>query len=158
MIFLTVGTQLPFDRLVKTIDTFCAEHSEIELFAQIGNGEYKPRCFEAREQLSIAEFDQMFERASLVISHAGIGSILTALSNAKPVLIMPRRADLNEHRNDHQLATAKQFFNKNGCFVFNDLNELCSQYEVAMKYKGAERIDKFAPEEMIDKLKKIVSF
>jgi len=157
MIFLTVGTQVPFDRLVKTVDDFCAENNGLEVIAQIGGGEYKPRRFEFMDQLSITEFDRLFERASLVISHAGMGSILTALSNAKPVLIMPRRADLNEHRNDHQLGTAKQFANKKGCFVFNDLNELRSQYEVAKKYSGTECIDKFAPQEMIDKLKSIVN-
>ena len=157
MIFLTVGTQLPFDRLVKTVDAFCADHDELELIAQIGDGEYKPKCFKFREQLSIAEFDELFEQASLIISHAGMGSILTALSNAKPVLIMPRRADLGEHRNDHQLGTAERFANKRGCFVFNDLSELRSQCEVAKKYNGVECIDKFAPKEMIDKLKNIVN-
>jgi len=157
MIFLTVGTQLPFDRLVKTIDTFCADHSELELIAQIGNGAYEPQHFKSREQLSIAEFDKLFEQSSLVISHAGMGSILTALCNAKPVLIMPRRADLNEHRNDHQMGTAKRFADKNGCFVFHDLTEFRSQYEAAKQYNGTDRIDRFAPKEMIDKLKDIVN-
>ncbi len=56
----------------STTDTFCGEHSEIELIAQIGKSKYEPKNFEAREQLSIAGFDQLFEQASLIISHAGI--------------------------------------------------------------------------------------
>ena len=107
--------------------------------------------------MSIAEFDELFEQASLIISHAGMGSILTALSSAKPVLIMPRRADLNEHRNDHQLATAKKFADKNGCFVFNDLSELRTQYEATTQYHGTEFTYRFAPKEMINKLKNIVN-
>ncbi len=67
------------------------------------------------------------------------------MCNAKPVLIMQGRADLNEHRNDHQPGTAERFASKKGCFVFNDLTEFRSQYEVAKQYNGTDRIDRFAP-------------
>ena len=43
-----------------------------------------------------------------MISHAGMGSIITALELGKRIIVMPRRANLGEHRNDHQLATAKR--------------------------------------------------
>ena len=47
--------------------------------------------------------------ADLIVSHAGMGSILTALQCGKPILVMPRLGRLHETRNDHQLATALRF-------------------------------------------------
>ena len=43
----------------------------------------------------------------MVVAHAGIGTILSARRHARPLVILPRKADLGEHRNDHQLATAR---------------------------------------------------
>ena len=52
--------------------------------------------------------------ADAIIAHAGMGTILTALEMGKPLLVMPRRAELGEHRNDHQLATAMRFADLGG--------------------------------------------
>ena len=38
-----------------------------------------------------------------------MGSIITAIDNNKPIVIMPRLHKYGEHRNDHQLATAHKF-------------------------------------------------
>ena len=42
MIFATVGTQLPFDRLIVALDQWAASSPDVEVFAQIGRGEYRP--------------------------------------------------------------------------------------------------------------------
>ena len=42
----------------------------------------------------------------VVIAHDEMGSIITALEMGKPIVVMPRRAELGEHRNDHQVAAA----------------------------------------------------
>jgi len=48
MIFLTVGTQFPFDRLVRAVDSIIDKGLISEtLFAQIGESSYKPRNFES---------------------------------------------------------------------------------------------------------------
>ena len=85
MIFYTVGTQLPFDRLTKMIDKF-AETSDIEIFGQIGNTDYKPKNFEYCKQLEVADFERKFDSASIIISHAGMGTILQSL--VKPDLLI----------------------------------------------------------------------
>jgi UDP-N-acetylglucosamine transferase subunit ALG13 len=123
VIFLTVGTQLPFDRLTRAVDDWCAAHPDIPIFGQIadpGEGGYRPQHFEWQAFVEPAEFDRRFEEAPLIIAHAGMGSIITALTLAKPVPIMPRRADLREQRNDHQLATAAQFEHRPGVWVAPD--------------------------------------
>jgi UDP-N-acetylglucosamine transferase subunit ALG13 len=55
-----------------------------------------------------------------------MGSILTALRVKKPTVIFPRKASLGEHRNDHQLATARSFSNVDGVYVAKTQEELFS--------------------------------
>ncbi len=108
MIFVTVGHQTPFDRLVRAMDAWAAAGGG-ECFAQIGEGVYEPRHMRWQRFLSPAEFADAMERATLLVGHAGTGTILSALQLGKPVLVLPRRAAFGETRNDHQVATARRF-------------------------------------------------
>ena len=108
MIFVAVGTQGPFDRMIRPIDAWAAQMNRDDVFAQIGRNAWRPTRLGWVEHLDAGEFRSRVARADVVVSHAGMGTILTALELGKPVLIMPRRAALGEQRNDHQLATAKK--------------------------------------------------
>jgi beta-1,4-N-acetylglucosaminyltransferase len=110
MIFLTVGTQFPFDRLVKAVDDLLDGDLTIEeIFAQIGNSSYRPRNFEAVSSLEKHLFDRHFCEASSVIGHAGIGTVSMAMEHEKPLLVVPRRQKYGEVVNDHQVAIAERF-------------------------------------------------
>ena len=110
MIFLTVGTQFPFDRLVRAVDDIFGQGLiDEELFAQTGESSYKPRNFEAVLSLEKRNFDKHFRQASCIISHAGIGTISMAMECGKPLLVMPRLKKYGEVVNDHQAAIAKRF-------------------------------------------------
>ncbi|MBN2590396.1 MAG: hypothetical protein JXA96_11085 [Sedimentisphaerales bacterium] len=110
MIFLAVGTQFPFDRLVKALDE-CLDSGIIdeEIFGQIGESSYKPRNFKSIDFLGKKEFDNALMEASKVIGHAGIGIIRTALENNKPLLVMPRLKKYHEVVHDHQVEIARKF-------------------------------------------------
>jgi len=109
MIFVTVGTQLPFDRFIRAIDNWASSRLRDDVFAQIGPSELKPNRITAVPFIDPQEFRRRVSDARVVVAHAGMGSIITALELNKPILVMPRRADLMEHRNDHQIATARKF-------------------------------------------------
>jgi beta-1,4-N-acetylglucosaminyltransferase len=110
MIFLTVGTQFPFDRLVRTVDELVGKGAIAEeVFAQIGDSPYVPRHFDAVASLDKQAFDEQFSTASAIISHAGMGTIAMALDQGKPLLAMPRWAKYGEVVNDHQEALAIKF-------------------------------------------------
>lgn len=121
MIFLTVGTQLPFDRLTRTVDAWCAARGRrAEVFGQIGvlgPDNHRPEHFEFVETLAPEAFDARFAAADAIVAHAGMGSIIGALTAGKPIALLPRRADLGEQRNDHQLATAARFRDRPGVLV-----------------------------------------
>lgn len=117
MIFLTVGTQLSFDRLVAAVDAWAARHPGHAIFGQIadpGPAGYRPRHFDWVADLDPAAFDARFRAAGCIVAHAGMGTIIGALGQAKPLLVMPRRAHLGEQRNDHQFATVQRLCARRG--------------------------------------------
>ena len=117
MIFLTVGTQLPSDRLVAAVDAWAGARGSAEVFGQIsdpGPSGYRPKHFEWVADLDPAAFEARFRAASHVVAHAGMGTIIGALGQGKPLLIMPRRAHLGEQRNDHQFATVQRLCTRSG--------------------------------------------
>lgn len=109
MIFVTVGNMDPFDRLVRTVDDWAADRDPDEVFVQIGNGRYRPQHCRYVDFMSPIRFRETFAQADFVVSHAGMGTIITALEQAKPLVVMPKRASLGEQRNEHQLATVRRF-------------------------------------------------
>jgi UDP-N-acetylglucosamine transferase subunit ALG13 len=110
MIFLTVGTQFPFDRLVKAVDQAAGMNGfEEKIVAQIGDSSYCPKNFKAVPSVEKALFDQYLADADGIISHAGMGTITMALDHRKPLLVMPRIKKFGEVVNDHQIAIAKKF-------------------------------------------------
>lgn len=108
MIFVTVGEQLPFDRLVRAIDVW-AEDLQADVFAQIGNTNFKPVNIRYESQMPFERYRSCMQKAEVIVAHAGMGTILTALEFNKPLLVMPRDAKLQEVRNDHQFGTARRF-------------------------------------------------
>ena len=117
MIFLTVGTQFPFDRLVKAVDEVVGANGfDEQVFAQVGADSYCPKNFESVPELEKAAFDRHLSQADSIISHAGMGTIAMALESGKPALVMPRLREHGEVVNNHQLAIAKKF-EEQGCIL-----------------------------------------
>ncbi len=110
MIFLTVGSAYPFDRLVKAVDHFI-EKSIIrnKVYAQIGKSGYTPRNMFSVSLLSIHHFNEHLQNADAVISHAGIGTIMACMEFHKPLLVVPRRKRRDEIVADDQIEIAKKF-------------------------------------------------
>lgn len=124
MIFVTVGAQMPFDRLVRAVDAWAVARDRDDLFAQIGESEFQPNRIQSVNLLAPDDFKQRFEASKAIIAHAGTGSIITALQLGKPIVIMPRHSSLMETRNDHQIATARHFQHYPGVAVAWDESEL----------------------------------
>ncbi|AEG00267.1 glycosyltransferase [Methylomonas methanica] len=157
MIFVTVGTQLPFERLIVTVDAWAADHPDAPVYAQIGPGcKLTPTHVEHAEFVSPDRADQLFRQARVIVSHAGMGSILTALKYRKPIIIMPRRADLGEHRNDHQWATAEYLGKSPGVSVAWSEHELVAALNRYQSMQGGTGISEYASPELIAYLKTFI--
>jgi len=127
MIFVTVGHELHFDRLINAVDDWSLASGYSDIFGQVaelGETGYKPQNFNWSSFLNPEEFQTRFKEADLIVAHAGMGTIITALTLKKPLVIFPRKGALQETRNDHQIATAEQFSRREGIYYAKDETEL----------------------------------
>lgn len=136
MIFITLGTQkFQLNRLLKKIDKMIQDELiEEDVFAQIGHSDYHPYNYKFTEFIDREEFKKMIERSSLVITHGGVGSIITALNANKPVIVFPRLSEYKEHVDNHQLEIAKAFCKKNFVLCCNEEEELESMINRAYNH------------------------
>lgn len=156
MIFVTVGYQMPFDRLVSAVDRWAGRNPQAEIFAQIGPSELRPAHLEYAAFMEPEEFKRCVENSNVLVAHAGMGSILTALQYGKPILVMPRHAARSETRNDHQLATARHLSNHPGIEVAADELELLEKLESLSRIDLPSRIASTASPELIDRLRRFI--
>lgn len=157
MIFVTVGTQLPFDRLVRVVDEWAGRAGRTDVVAQIGSSSLSPKFMRFHEHIPPAEFSRHVEEADLVISHAGMGTILNALCLGKPIIVMPRQARLGEHRNDHQLATARRFRELGRITVAMDDGELAQQLDGFGNLRAGPRLPPYASEQLLARVREFIT-
>ena len=155
MIFVTIGTQIPFDRLIEILDRIAPELDE-EIYAQVLRGKYKPKHIKLIDFIEPDEFEEVFVQARLVVAHAGMGTILSSLRKSKPLIIFPRIAALGEHRNDHQSATAMMIKEKKYAYVATDEKELRELLHKDLR--PSKSISEFASESLIKSLEDFIDF
>ncbi len=114
MIFLTLGTQkFSFNRLLRKVDKLIEKGIiKEEVFAQVGYSSYKPKNYKYVKIISNNEFEIYLQKSSFVISHGGIGTLVSGLRHNKKIIAIPRRKKHNEHIDDHQLDICTFFSNK----------------------------------------------
>lgn len=142
MIYVAVGTQkFQFNRLLSMIDELI-DKGEIkeEVFAQIGNSDYKPRNYEFETFLSKDEFEGYIEKCDLLITHGGVATIIAGLRRNKPVIVVPRLGKYGEHVDDHQLQIAESFCEQNFVIMCCDNDDLGKVVKQARKHTFSEYI------------------
>jgi UDP-N-acetylglucosamine transferase subunit ALG13 len=157
-VFVTVGAQMPFDRLIRAVDDWALtqEGTEVEFFAQIGPEGYRPKSMPWTEFIEPAEFKQRVDWCSVLIAHAGMGSILSALQAGKPILVLPRKGDLKETRNDHQIATARRFQDMGKVAVAMEESDLAGELARLRGLEAADRISADASPQLISALRDFI--
>jgi UDP-N-acetylglucosamine transferase subunit ALG13 len=126
--------------MVGAIDQWAETRGRCDVFAQVGPTKYEPKHIRWSQFIDAQEFRQRVAEADLVVAHAGMGSILTALEMGKPIMVMPRLAGLKEHRNDHQMATAKRFLAQGRILVAFDETHLIEKLDQIGDFRATERI------------------
>ncbi|MBR0461745.1 MAG: hypothetical protein IJJ00_03405 [Erysipelotrichaceae bacterium] len=124
MIFVSLGTQdKPFKRLLDLLENSSIED---EMIVQAGYTDYESRKMKVLKYIDKPQFDEYLKKADCVICHGGVGTIVSALSFGKKVLVVPRLAKYGEHHNDHQLQIAEAYRQKGYILVMSendDINE-----------------------------------
>lgn len=139
VIFVTVGSMIPFNRLVQHVDGIAATWPDLRFHAQIGAGDYSPRHMTFERLISPAAFMRVIADCKLVVAHAGMGSIISAAEANKPIVILPRRPELGEVASSHQIATARRFGDREGVWVAEDVDDLERAILLALE-SGAQAV------------------
>jgi UDP-N-acetylglucosamine transferase subunit ALG13 len=107
MILVTVGaSRFPFDRLIAAMEGIAGGE---ELVVQHGPSPVRPAGARCVEFMAMDEMAACVREARLVITHAGVGSILLCLGNGLRPCVVPRLRAFGETVDDHQLESARRF-------------------------------------------------
>lgn len=137
MIFVTLGTNdESFERLLKAIDKEIEKGTIKErVVVQAGCTKYSSKNMEILDLVPRDEFDKLISECDLLITHGGVGSILTGINKGKKVIAVPRLSKYKEHGNDHQLQIVDNFSERKYILAVKDLNKLGKTIEKAKTFK-----------------------
>lgn len=128
MILVLLGTQnKPFDRLLKAISKEIKNGNiKDKVVAQTGCTVYKDENIEMFDYKPKEEINELINKANIIITHGGVGTIIECIDLGKKVVVAPRLSKYKEHTNDHQLQITKEFAEKGyiiPLYKFSDLKE-----------------------------------
>ena len=121
-IMTNIGTMFPFDRLTKEIDKL--GNKNLDVFAQIGDSKYVPKNVKFVNFMDHTGFALNAKKQDVIISHAGIGSIIELMGLNKRIILFPRLKKYGEAIDDHQLEICKAFNKKYGIEYTTNEKEL----------------------------------
>lgn len=126
MILVLLGTQHnEFTRLLKKIENLITERFITEdVIVQAGFTKFKTDKMKVLDMIPKEELNELIKKADLVITHGGVGSIITALEQGKKVIAVPRLSKFGEHVNDHQKQICEVFDKKQFLIGVQDAENL----------------------------------
>lgn len=142
MIFVILGTQdKKFPRLLDAIqnqiDCGNIDKSE-EIIVQAGSTKYESKDMKIRNYIGVSEFNELLDKADLIICHAGVGTIISALNKNKTIIAAARLKKYGEHVNDHQLQILENFSKKGYLLALSDFDKLNELIEKSKTFKPAK--------------------
>ena len=126
MILVLLGTQNnSFHRLLEEVDKNI-ENGNIQekVVVQAGFTKYKSKNMEIFDMVPQDKFDKLINEADIVITHGGVGSMVSAIKKGKKVIAVPRLKKYGEHVNDHQKEIIETFRKQGLIIGIDDVSEL----------------------------------
>lgn len=118
MILVLLGTQNnSFYRLLEEIEKNIKDGTINEkVIVQAGYTKFQSQNMEIFDLISKEKLEQFQSQADLIITHGGVGSIITSIRKGKKVIAVPRMHEYGEHVNNHQVEIIENF-NKQGYII-----------------------------------------
>ncbi|MCB1000457.1 MAG: hypothetical protein KDB40_14265 [Acidimicrobiales bacterium] len=121
-VFVTVGTfAYPFDRLLRRVREVVP--SEWTLVVQHGASDPVPGA-DNHATLGYDAIRRELGRASVVVAHLGVGTLMTALAVGTPIVAVPRRRAHGEVVDDHQVELLERLRSTRGVTVVAEVDDL----------------------------------
>lgn len=111
MVLVLLGTQNNnFIRLLQAIqDNIDNKVIDEKVIVQSGFTEFDSKDMEIFNLIDKEQLSKLQDEADLIITHGGVGSIVSSLKKGKKVIVVPRLKKYGEHVNNHQLQIARRF-------------------------------------------------
>ena len=126
MILVLLGTQNnSFHRLLEKIDELIGkEVIKEKVVVQAGHTKYESKNMKIFSLIPQEELEKYQEKADLIITHGGVGSIISSIEKGKKVIAVPRKHEYGEHVNNHQIQIVKDFNDKGYIIGIEDVEDL----------------------------------
>lgn len=159
MILVLLGTQNNnFHRLLEEIEKNIEDGTiGEEVIVQAGYTKFQSNKMKIFDLISKEKLEKFQDEADLIITHGGVGSIITSIRKGKKVIAVPRLHEYGEHVNNHQIEIVKNFDNQGyiiGIEKVEDLKQavLKSKEFKPNKYEINNQLMLKTIEEFIDKI------
>lgn len=126
MILVLLGTQNNnFNRLLEEIERLIDKKTITdEVIVQAGYTKYESNKMQIFDLIPREQLDKYQDDADIIITHGGVGSIVSSIEKGKKVIAVPRLHKYEEHVNDHQKEII-ELFNKKGYIIgLTDVSEV----------------------------------
>lgn len=141
MIFVTLGTQdRKFYRLLEAIQKQIDNKIiKDEVIVQAGcSSDFKSKNMKIFDLIPMDKFEEYIKKCDILITHGGVGSIITGLKNKKIVIAAARLKEYGEHQNNHQLQIIENFAKDGYILSLDDFDKLGEVLKKSKKFKPKE--------------------
>lgn len=155
-IFIPLGTQkFQFNRLVKAMNELVRKgvYKPEEIVMQSAIYEETP-LFTHYKLISLEYFNELINKAELIITHSGVNSIITCMSLEKPLIIVPRQKQYGEHVDNHQQEIAEVMKLKYNVIIVDNLEMIEEVIKIALYHKYKPWVSH--NNELVDFIKQLV--
>lgn len=137
MILVTLGTQdKTFPRLLEAIQKQIDKGNiKGKVIVQAGSTKFESNDMEILDLIDRDLYAKLISECELLITHGGVGSIITGLKNNKKIIAAPRLAKYKEHTNDHQMQIIEKFSNSGFILPLYDFDKLDEVIEETKQFK-----------------------
>ena len=150
MVLVMLGTQNnSFHRLLEEIEK-CIDNGIIneEVIVQAGGTKYNSDKMLVLNLITNEELTKYIDRASYVICHGGVGSIVSSIKAGKKVIAVPRYEKYGEHVNDHQVQIVETFTEQGFIKGIKEVSELS---------QAIANINDFQPQKFVSNTENFIS-
>ena len=137
MILVTLGTQdKPFKRLLEEVERQIEKGNiKDKVIVQAGCTKFKSKNMEIFDLLPTTKFNKLLKECNLLITHAGVGTIIEGLKQNKKIIAVARLKKYKEHTNDHQLQLINNFTEEGYIIGLTEFDSLDDAIEKAKTFK-----------------------
>ncbi|RKD15076.1 hypothetical protein BCY91_05990 [Pelobium manganitolerans] len=136
MILVLLGTfSIEFSRPLIAIENALKKGKiNEEIIVQAGHTTYHSNLLTIRSFINPTELEELYQRAEIIVTHAGVGSILRGFRMNKKIIAIARLHKFKEHVDDHQVDILEEFARNNYLIPWREDDDFADLLAQARKF------------------------